>query len=686
MRHLIKPPSIYRKIATAAALMLLLINIGFLCWYLFVGYQPHFHADSATKVLLAREIVAMGDYFPNDWNYANKDLFVLFGHTFVIPLLAFLPAGYTAHAISGLVSSVLILSGIWFLTSIMALSMVRRLLIVSITTAGISGLMAENLFGQVAYGAVVYFACFSVFFSWRFINAPQGGKWLWGVVLCVVIALAFWSNPQRGLVSYGIPLLGAALTFWLRGRGSSPDHQQAGSGFLIGIIVTGIAIGTLTHVQTMSGVNNVLGAGNAHWLPYDLMLRNFTLALQGYFAIFGGLPTAGDPVVSSIGFYEAVRLIAELVLLVLMPNAVFRALRQNNGLAFLSVFASIAFLEVFFFQVTTTIPDMNLPIQSSRYLVPSLLLMMIIALVQPLNLNKPDLSTLAVTFITTVFAISAYPAYVASDAFSGAIWNVSRDSKNQRTELIEFLVKHNLHYGYGTYWNSGVISVLSNEKVLVRQIFIVGGIPKPMRHLSSNRWFRPSAWQGETFLLVSAQEAAMIDWERLNSYGVKLSRELSFGDYKIYVFTENIAKNLPGWDPRYEEPTTFMVNKYSLMQVGHFVETTERSNIALIAEKGQAGVLHYGPYIDVESGNYEVTFDVLAKHSLVGSVRLDVVASPDQKLLGEKRLLSSDRPQKITFSLDKPSTMEFRVFALGNEQVIFKSVTIKRIPDSGKTK
>jgi 4-amino-4-deoxy-L-arabinose transferase-like glycosyltransferase len=65
---MINKSEIYKKAAISAALVLLFINLAFLCWYLFVGYQASFHSDSASKVLLAREIVEMGDYFPNDWN------------------------------------------------------------------------------------------------------------------------------------------------------------------------------------------------------------------------------------------------------------------------------------------------------------------------------------------------------------------------------------------------------------------------------------------------------------------------------------------------------------------------------------------------------------------------------------------------------------------------------------------
>jgi hypothetical protein len=662
-----------------------MVNLTFLGWYLFVGYQAGFHSDSAAKVILAREIVEMGDYFPDDWNYVNNDLFVLFGHTFVIPLLVFMPAGYTAHAISGLISSVLILSGIWLLTSIAHISTARRLLVLAIVAAGISGFLAENLYGQVSYGAIIYFACFSVYFSWRFIEAGWGKKWPWSAALLVVISLAFFANPLRALVSYGIPLLAAVSLFRLKFANLVHADQSKSIFFLIGIVFIGMLIGTYLHMQTISGVNNVLGAGHALWLSYELMVRNISLTIKGFLAIFGGLPSAGSIVISAAGIYEASRLVAALSLLVLMPIAIIRTFQHGEaGPVFFCIYALVSFMAAIFLQLTTSIPDMSDPIQSSRYLVPSLVLLMILVLLQPIDFLKAPIFGFAALLVSMFLVTSAYPAFISSGPSSNYSWGVPGQRHSQHQALIDFLVKSGLHYGYASYWNAGSVSVLSNELVLVRQVVFEHGIPMPMRHLSSNRWYRPSAWKGETFLLLTSQEAKAIDRERLASYQAKPDRELSFGDYTIYVFAENISKSLPGWDQRYHEPATFTVSKHSLMQTGRFVETDGHMGAALVAEKGQSGALHFGPYVNVEPGRYVVTFDVLAKHNPDGSVRLDVAAAPDQKLFGEKLLLSSDRPQEIDFTLDKVRTMEFRVWALGNEQVVFKGVTIKRIPDLAK--
>jgi hypothetical protein len=447
-----------------------------------------------------------------------------------------------------------------------------------------------------------------------------------------------------------------------------------------------ILFGAGLHGLTISGVNNVLGVGHARWLSYELMQRNTGLLLKEFLAIFGGLPPVEGAVVCKTGIFSAIRFIAALILLVLMPVAIKRTFRQgNSSLLFLCAYALTSFMLVLFLQLATTIADTSDPIQSSRYLVPSLILLMLLVLMQSVDFIKTPLLAGSLAFLSIAFIASAYPALVASGTSSQLTWGMPERS-NQKKALVDFLVQNGLHYGYATYWNAGVTSVLSDERVLVRQIVIDNGLPMPMCHLSSNRWYRPSAWEGKTFLLLTQQEAKMIDWDKMAAMSARPEKEIVFNEFVVYVFRDNIAKHLPGWDTSFIEPVLIKANKKSLSQTGHFVEAQDEAGGMLIAEKGQAGALHFGPYFNVQPGRYKVTFDVHAAHHPSGSVRLDVAATPDQKLYGEKTLLSSEGAQEIEINLDVFRTLEFRVWALGTEKVAFKSVSIQRQPDDGHKK
>ena len=144
------------------------------------------------------------------------------------------------------------------------------------------------------------------------------------------------------------------------------------------------------------------------------------------------------------------------------------------------------------------------------------------------------------------------------------------------------------------------------------------------------------------------------------------------------MFPHNLAKYLSGWDRRYETPESFPAAKESPHQTGRFYENYENTGGAMVAEKGEAGALHYGPYIDVESGTYTVSFEVAVESALNGSARLDVAAAPDQKLLAETVLIDNTSPRQLRFTLDRLATLEFRVWSLGNARVVFRGVSIVR--------
>jgi hypothetical protein len=553
----------FKKLLYIIVVGILFINLALLTWYVFYGYHSILHSDSAVKVLIAREIVETGQYFPDDWNYVNGDLFVLFGHLFIIPLLEFFPAGFFVHAFSGIVCATITLSGIWLITSLFEIGKVKRLIIVSILASGLSGFTAENLYGQVSYGTVVYFSCYLIYFAWGLLSSLGRRKILFGIGLSVALVLAAWANPQRATISYALPLLVAvscyivSCTFTYSGTDSARVIRSGLA--LTGVVLLSIIVGVAFHLITLRGVNNVLGAGNALWLSYDEMMHNASLLLKQVFVVFGGLPSPGGVVASKSGLYQAIRLISALALLVLMPISLRIALQErSSGSQFVASFTLVSTLLTLFIQETTTVPVMSAAVQTSRYLIPPLIFLLIIALAQNYSLVKKPLMALVGIAVYVVFITSAYSNFFTSNNSNEINWRQSWQRHHNLENLKDFLLANDLHYGYATYWNAGVISVLSDEKVLIRQVLINGGLPMPHRHLSSNRWYRPRAWQGETFLLLTAQEASSINWDLLERrYQTKPLREVSFEGFKVFVFTQNLAKNIPEWDNKVRDEPKF---------------------------------------------------------------------------------------------------------------------------------
>lgn len=659
-----------------AAVLILAINFCFLVFYVFVKYKTLFHSDSAMKVLLAREIVQSRNFFPPDWYYGNNDIVVVFGHLFIIPALAFLPAGFTVHAISGLVTSILVLHSVWLAAGLAPIGKTRRTLITASVAAGISGVLAENLYGQASYGTILYMSLYSIYCLVRLMRETSTKNVvMWSVSLCALITAEFWGNPQRAIVTIGMPLIAAAL--WSTHRLHPAGVGRAslvGAAASIGAAIGG---GTILYGVTFAHVNNAArDASSVQWLPYETIVSNLVVLGKEVLAVFGGSPPGGSGLLTVVGLYGALRLIVAVLLVSLIVRSVAASARPDDEVRPLAIYGSLALLSVCLLQVATTIPNLADPIGSSRYLVPSLVTMAIVALATPLDMRQRPIEFLSVAVVLAGLLTSAYPTFVRSDAWSRLNPEQQKTRAVDLSDLARYLQDNGLAYGYATYWNAGTLSVLSDEHVLVRQIALDSALPKPMRFLSADRWYNADTWKGETFLLLTQEEANKIDWKRLAALGLPVSRKLQFGNLGIFVFAENIAAKLPGWDVRFTQPVTFHADAQALTQVGSLQERGDGK--ALVAPPEANGALYYGPYVSVAPGTYRLIFDVEANSSPTAALRIDAAASPGGIVIAQKDLTESHGPQQLLFSLDHTSVMEFRVWTLGTGTAAFKSVTIER--------
>lgn len=662
--------------------LLFLFSMVALVYYLFKGYLPEFHSDSAVKNLLAGEVLREGSYFPHDWNYVNGDLWVVFGQAFIIPFLPFLPNGFMLHGISGLVSAVILLSSLWWASSMLIASRWIRLLVVTIFAGGVHWLMAEHLFGQVSYGNVLFLCALTLCTGWRLLEAPGPRPLLaWSVAFIGINVLTFWGNPQRAAAYDFLPMAAGVLA-WLWGRsdlmmwkpgarrwaGSPALHRAV---LLMGLMAIAGAIGTLLHAHAVAVVNNAEGAGSARYLSFDGFLTNLKFTVMGILGTFGALPHEGLRVMSAAGAYQAARFASLLVFLVLLPFVAAWLLRSASSSA--RMFAGFTFsglLVFIFLQVTTTTPDMSGPIVSARYMVPSLVLGVVALAAYAEQRGVRRIGGFAAWGVLLMLASSLIdPANSFARIYRGL------PPSPHQTQAAE-LERHGLSYGYATFWNANVISVISEGKVRVRPVLLEDGLPSPHRHLSSNQWFRPSAWQGKTFLMLSAEELADLDRPRLERAVGAPVETFRIGDQEVLVFAGNIAAGLQGWDMARTRSYSLAIplNAQSRHEIGQFVE--ESGTPMLRVEAGQTGYLHFGPYLFLPEGNYQLTADV--QSSAQGDAgMIEVVADEGRRVLAKAAIPGGSASVVLPVANAQDTDLvEVRVFSNGNGTMELRSLRL----------
>jgi hypothetical protein len=654
--------------------ILLAINVGYLIFYIFggSGYKNSFHSDSATKVLLAQEIYETGKFFPASWNYVNADIWILFGHIFVIPLLFFIQPGYLVYSISGLISAFLLLIICWKFSEKFEVSRSQRLCFLAAVASGFSGSFAENLFGQVSYGVLVILMLAEILIIENLLNSIKSQKrFLFAVGLLIAITAA--SNAGRSFIVFILPLLGGFSLCLLRKKTQAERLINP----LIAISV-GFGVGIGFHFYLLSFLQNVQGAGDAKWVSFDAMIKNCVFSLNGTMGLLGAIPTAGQKITNIRSVYEACRLIAGISSIILFFHILIIQIKNNKNQFFLGFLLTSLFLSYFLY-ITTSLLIQTAPLQTARYLVPSVFAGICLLLLTPVNKLSLLMRTI-LSFVMINFFISAPFAYIYSNLSSEFKGGQSGQFGEQR-ELAKFLQSRKLEYGYASFWNAGIISVLTSGDVRVRQVLFNDGIPLPHRHLSSDRWYNSGYYKGQTFLILNSAEEKVINFEKIEDFGIKILEKINFKNFAIYVFDANLADKLPGWDTNFQKPLIIPINKYSKKHIGKYEQNYLYKGPALVADEGQIGCLHYGPFIEIPPGNYEAVFtfdppDKSSKKDIGLIASIDVASSPDQKIFASKDLGQYEKDATFKFSTAKKRVFEFRVFTKGTQRLVLRSLKI----------
>lgn len=661
--------------------LLLLANVLMLLHYIGIDYRLIINSDSAAKNLLAQEIIESGSYFPPEWNYVNKDLWVYFTHTLVLPWLAFLPNSFMAHALAGVLNAALVLAGAWLLTGVLELRRPVRLVCMLVLSGGMSTNMAENIFGQGAYGTLFYLGCFLLYAYWRGTHASGRARLGWAAAVAGLAILLCWANPQRAAVFFILPLLAAGTTMlWsdvqhARALGRRPALRHAA---WMALCLAGCAAGSALYLHTLRSVNSTTGLTALAWLDFSDMAARALGALRGVLSMLEGLPPPGTPMLSPVGVFYAARLAGALALVALLPWAVQRAmLSARPATRFVAVYTACGLALSLYITLTTGVIDMSSPESSMRYLAPGLvcaLFLLVAVLAQPRAAGP--LRRVAGTYGVLLLVLSAPYAY-STFYFRGYFPTQAEKADTAEGRAMDALRQRGLHYGYASFWNAGRITLLSGQDIKTRQVNFADGLLTPMRHLSSNRWYWPEAWQGPTFLLLAKTEAAQLQEDKLFALTGAPSEVFDHHEWRVWVFPHNIARDL-AWDARYQQPASFAIDERTPHAVG------QAQGGSLRAAPGESGALLYGPWISAERGHYEVRFDIETAGAAPDFGRVDIVADGGKSVLAQQALAGSGR-RAVTLAFHAPRRMEqleFRAISNGAGHLTIHGVQLQRAAPS----
>lgn len=192
---------------------------------LFQHYKFTFHSDAAIKSVLARLAVYDGRLLPHNWIFANGDLFLASPYIFSIIIYPWLGISYFANVLASWLAYVYLSFVVYGTCRLIAPTQRRAAVVATVLTVG--GLSAANLeftIAQGGYSIIVALAlCLSALASTR-LTTKGWKKYVTLVLTFVVAVMVCAGNSLRGNVTVMMPVLAGWLASML--ATSAPNMRE----------------------------------------------------------------------------------------------------------------------------------------------------------------------------------------------------------------------------------------------------------------------------------------------------------------------------------------------------------------------------------------------------------------------------------------------------------------------------
>lgn len=518
---------------------------------IFCFSRPMMHSDSAFFELLANEQMKQGKLFPEGMCYSTV-LFVRTPNLLMIPFIALTGNLMLAKEITFSILWIVYGICIWFCFSPKgdrnrtAALMAAILITIPYLTKSVEHEATDNLFFQGAYILILIDIPLVLGIVHRIFLTDETTSrkrklWLY-VCLLITVFVPLMSSVREDMIIGGPLILSLILFYYFEKNQSLAKVLKSRT--CIWIILTTIAAillgyALLHYFGTKYWPSSK--AGEMEMVTTYGLLQSFEYFFNNLGVIFGNLYSA--PIVSFGGIYKLANYVYELVIIFLVPLCCLFRYRKfdNRFMRFFIIFSWISNLAVFAGYITCQQ-------WQSRYLLTIYSNdVFLFALVTSDYVRKRERFTAAViTLIIAMYAVCCH----------GYFWKFyhERIGQSKFDGLIAFLEEHDLTYGYASYWNAEVNTVLSNGRVQILDIGdhddedIVNGLRAkydPQRTppwLDNLQWYDASAHPGKSFVLLYDFEEENKPPEELEDCYYQLDHEiLHYEHYTIVVFDDNQA-------------------------------------------------------------------------------------------------------------------------------------------------
>lgn len=548
-----------------ACMIALFISV---CGIIFMFTKAFFHSDSAFYVQLAVEQMKSGKLFPDGMCYSTV-LFVRSPNLILIPILAVIKDWMLAREIMVIVMWVMLILAVMYCflpakNRNMAAAVIACMLLMNpYQTADVANETTDMLFFQGAYITIFFDIVLALGIMHRIILLDKKDKTAYKAALMALLAVVLFL-PLLGSVRQDmiltLPLAAAILIFYFLENDQRVSRVLkcrrclASVALILVVVVAGFVCYhrlAMMYWRDSKGMYLTMDKYSGLWYSIGQFVNNITM-------IYGNVE--GAVFLSFPGLSKFVNYFVALVVIFIIPTvALIRYNKHKNAFTrFLILYTWVSNLVVIgvFVACNQWAPRYLLSVYLDDIL--------LFAVVFSEYMKKRERLTAVLAGLVIVMYCAFCHVY---------FWGHYKDKigTDPSRELISFLQENDLHYGYASFWNASVNTVLSNGDVQILPLWdydAEDGVrppynPSDYRYWLNNRnWYDPASHPGKSFVLLKnnslTDDESRQKW--IEKYGEDPEnpwidntppedireelyslnpQKLQCGDYTILVFEDN---------------------------------------------------------------------------------------------------------------------------------------------------
>ena len=258
--------------------------------------------------------------------------------------------------------------------------------------------------------------------------------------------------------------------------------------------------------------------------PTTIINVNIPLYLNGLLMLYNGSIYQSINGLSGIGILEILFMVFTMLLIYLVYK---NHTRDINGKLLLVY--TIFFISSVIMLIAYIFTDYAIDIETTRYLIFTGLFFYVLIAV---SFNEK--SRLYLYFIIALLALLAISNISYVNALDG-------QPNKEQYGLIDFLQANSLHYGYGNYWTSNVITYLSSENVTIRPINFNDNVKlNDTSKIMAYKWFSNDSWYDyqpdEYFIIIDKDQSIQTQFIAGYTRSHGAYKKLDYENYEIYDF------------------------------------------------------------------------------------------------------------------------------------------------------